>query len=459
MPSITAHRDHSVEIRRTLHLAAPVIIGQVAAFSMNFVDTIMAGRLPDKDIALAGLGIGGAVWSAMLMFVIGMLMAIQPTVAQLDGAGKRLEAGKAGRQAIWIALSLSFPFVALLWFSEPLLVAFNIDALIVPTAAGYLKALAWGAPAVCGMFLLRFFSEGSGRTRPTMYVGFLGVALNVPLNWVLMYGKFGMPALGAVGCGYATAIVLWVLMLALIGYIRWHPHYREFGFFQRLGAPDRVILSDLLRVGTPIAVMIFVEGSLFVAAALLIGRLGPLPSASHLVAINFSALTFMIPLGLASAVTIRVGNAIGRGEPDAARYAGLIGLLIVLGTQSISATAMFLVPEAIVRIYTDDVHVIALASSLLFFAAIFQFSDGIQVISAGALRGLKDTRVPMIYTVIAYWLVGMTLGYYLTFDREFGPAGMWIGMIAGLSVAAVLLLVRFLRSSSRLLIEAPDSGQ
>jgi MATE family multidrug resistance protein len=416
MSSITAQRNHSAEIRRTLHLATPVIIGQVA----------------------------------MLMFVIGLLMAIQPTVAQLDGAGKRSEAGKAGRQATWIALSLSFPYVALLWFSEPLFVAINIDPQIIPTAAGYLKALAWGAPAACGMFMLRFFSEGSGRTRPTMYIGFLGVALNIPLNWILMYGKFGMPALGAVGCGYATAIVLWVLMLSLLWYIHWHPHYREFKFFQRLGPPDRVILTDLVRVGLPIAVMIFVEGSLFVAAALLIGRLGPLPSASHLVAINFAALTFMIPLGLASAVTIRVGNAIGRGEPDAARYAGLIGLLIVLGTQSISASVMFLAPEAIVRIYTNDIHVIALASSLLFFAAIFQFSDGIQVISAGALRGLKDTKVPMLYTVIAYWLVGMTLGYYLTFDGGMGPAGMWIGMIAGLSVGAAFLLARFLRSSARL---------
>ena len=161
-------------------------------------------------------------------------------------------------------------------------------------------------------------------------------------------------------------------------------------------------------------------------------------------------MTFMIPLGLSTAITIRVGNAIGRGEPAAARYAGLIGLLLVLGTQSISASVMFLAPEAIVRIYTDDPHVIALASSLLFFAAIFQFSDGIQVISAGALRGLKDTKVPMFYTVIAYWLVGMTLGYYLTFDRGMGPAGMWIGMIAGLSVGAAFLLARFLRSSARL---------
>jgi MATE family multidrug resistance protein len=166
---------------------------------------------------------------------------------------------------------------------------------------------------------------------------------------------------------------------------------------------------------------------------------------------NFSALAFMIPVGLSSAISIRVGNAIGRNEPGAARYAGLIGIVIVLGFQTISASAMLIFPEIIVSIYTDDTMVAPLAASLLFYAAIFQYSDGIQICAAGALRGYKDTRVPMIYTIISFWIVGMTLGYYLTFSVEMGPAGMWIGMIAGLSVAAVLMLGRFQRSSMRLI--------
>jgi MATE family multidrug resistance protein len=201
----------------------------------------------------------------------------------------------------------------------------------------------------------------------------------------------------------------------------------------------------------PIAISIFVEGSLFVGAALLIGRLGPVPAASHLIAINFSALAFMIPVGLSSAISIRVGNAIGRNEPDAARYAGWIGILIVLGFQTVSASMLLLFPELIVSIYTDDAVVAPLAVSLLFYAAIFQYSDGIQICAAGALRGYKDTRVPMIYTIISFWIVGMTIGYYLTFNAAMGPAGMWIGMIAGLSVAAVLMLARFQRSSRRLI--------
>jgi len=236
-----------------------------------------------------------------------------------------------------------------------------------------------------------------------------------------------------------------------VTYMLWHRHFKPFALFSSFDTPDWKQISDHLRVGLPIAISIFVEGSLFVGAALLIGRLGPVPAASHLIAINFSALAFMIPVGLSSAISIRVGNAIGRKELDAARYAGWIGILIVLGFQTVSASMLLLFPELIVSIYTDDAVVAPLAVSLLFYAAIFQYSDGIQICAAGALRGYKDTRVPMIYTIISFWIVGMTIGYYLTFNAAMGPAGMWIGMIAGLSVAAVLMLARFQRSSKRLI--------
>jgi MATE family multidrug resistance protein len=215
--------------------------------------------------------------------------------------------------------------------------------------------------------------------------------------------------------------------------------------------PDWEQIWSLLKVGIPIAVAIFVEGSLFVGAALLIGRLGPVPAAAHLIAINFSALVFMIPVGLSSAISIRVGNAIGRGEMQAARYAGLIGIAIILAIQTVSAFSMLLFPELIVSIYTDDLVVAPLAVSLLFYAAIFQYPDGLQIVAAGALRGYKDTRMPMLYMVISFWIVGMTLGYNLTFGQEMGPAGMWIGMIAGLTVAAGLMLRRFHHTSFRLI--------
>mgnify|MGYP001822254037 FL=1 len=451
MQSITKVKKHSREIGRTMKLATPVIIGQVAVFSMNFVDTVMAGRLPNREIALAALGIGGAVWSSMLMFVIGTLLAVQPSVAQLDGARMQSEAAYQTRQAFWIALGLSVPYWLLCYFSEPLLVAFRIDPAIVPHAAGYLRALSWGAPGLCLVLLLRYFSEGTGNTQPTMFYGVVGALVNIPLNYVLMFGKLGFPALGPVGCGYATSIVIWLQFVFLLAYIATQRHYRPYSLLSRLEMPDAKAIFGLLKVGLPIAVAIAVEGSLFVGAALLIGRLGPVPAAAHLIAINFSALVFMIPVGLASAISIRVGNALGRGDPGGARYAGYIGLVIVFGFQTVSAAAMFLAPELIVRIYTDDVMVGSLAVSLLFYAAIFQYPDGIQMVMAGALRGYKDTRWPMLYTVISFWIVGMTLGYSLTFRYGMGPAGMWVGMIAGLTVAAALMLRRFRRTARRYL--------
>ena len=247
MASIPARHDHLAEAKRTLYLATPVILGQVSAMGMNFVDTVMAGRLPDNEVALAALGIGGSVWSAFLLFVLGCLMAVQPTVAQLDGAGRQAEGGAAARQALWVALLLAVPFTLVTLNGAPILRALEIDEAIIPTADAYLKALSWGAPAMCLVFLLRYFSEGSGRTRPTMYIGFMGVALNIPLNWVLMYGKFGMPALGAVGCGYATAIVIWLQVALLLLYINWHSHYRPFKLFERLEPPDRERLGDFAQ--------------------------------------------------------------------------------------------------------------------------------------------------------------------------------------------------------------------
>lgn len=440
-------KNHLAEIRRTLQLALPVMVGQLAVFSMSFVDTVMSGRLPNRDVALAALGIGGAVWSSMLMFVLGTLMVVQPSVAQLDGALKKREAASQTRQALWIALALAVPYFLLCYFSEPLLTAFRIDPVIVPTSAAYLRAMSWGAPALCLVLLLRFFSEGTGHTRPTMLYGVTGALLNIPLNYVLMFGKLGLPALGTVGCGIATSIVLWLQFLMLFVYIRTHRHYGPFELMSKLEKPDWREIWELLKVGVPIAVAIFVEGSLFVMAALLIGRLGPVPAAAHLIAINFAALMFMIPVGLSSAVSIRVGNALGRGDPRGARYAGMIGVLIILAIQTVSASMMFLFPEAIVRLYTDDALIAPLAVSLLFYAAVFQYPDGLQIVASGALRGFKDTRRPVLYMVIAFWLVGLTLGYHLTFAREMGPAGMWVGMIAGLSVASVLLLRRFNRTS------------
>jgi len=439
------------EVRRTLVLAAPLVIGQLTNFGMNFVDTVMAGRLGTVD--LGAIAVGSAVWSAGMLFTLGVLLAVSATVSQLDGAGRRIQAGEFTRQALWLALALATGLVALALGAGPLMMALDVDEAVAALSMGYLGAIAWGAPALALMLTLRFFSEGSGHTRPTMYVGLLGIALNIPLNWLLMFGNLGFPRLGAVGAGWATAIVLWLQLLLMIAWVAKRPQYKPFGVFARLSLPNPLEIVALLKVGLPIGFMVLMEGGLFVASALLIGTLGALPVAGHQVAMNYTGLVFMVPLGLSGAITVRVGNAIGRGDPEGARRAGLVGIGMAVVFALFSATIIVLFPEQIVRLYTADPEVIALGASLLLFGAIFQLSDGVQVAAAGALRGMKDTRIPMVYSVLAYWMIGMSVGWWLTFRAGWGPAGMWVGILSGLSVAAVLLTARYLRLS-RLMVAA-----
>jgi multidrug resistance protein, MATE family len=435
------------EMTRTLSLAGPLIIGQVTNFGMNFVDTVMAGRLGQVD--LGAVAIGSSIWAAGFLFVLGMLMAVSAAVAHLDGAGRPRQAGELTRQALWVAAVLAIVLWWLVRHADWLMAVLGTDEAVASLSDGYLQAISWGAPAMTGLLVLRFFSEGVGYTRPTMYVGLLGIAFNVPLNYVLMFGKLGLPQLGAVGCGWATAIVLWLQFLALLGWILWRPRYLPYAVFERFSWPNWRELAALTRLGIPIGVMVFMEGGLFVASALLIGTLGALPVAAHQVAINYSGMMFMVPLGISGAITVRVGNAMGRGDPLGARRAGLVGMVLATGVGLISAVVMITIPEQIARMYTADREVIELAASLLLLAAIFQVADCIQVAAAGALRGLKDTRIPMIYSVLAYWLIGLSVGWYLTFPLEWGPAGMWVGILTGLSVAAILLGARFLRISGK----------
>lgn len=435
--------DLPAEIRRTLLLAGPLIVGQLTSYGMSFVDTLMAGRLGPRD--LGAVAVGSSVFGAGLMFIVGMLMAVSAAVSQLEGAGRPRQAGELTRQALWLAGVIAVLFWFLMRRGEWVMASVGVEPEVAELANRYLHAISWGLPALAGMFVLRFFSEGTGYTRPTMYIGVLGIICNIPLNYVLMFGKLGLPALGAVGCGWATAIVLWLQLVAIAAWIALRPRYRPYDLFGRFSAPDARELLALVRLGLPIGVMVFLEGSLFVGSALLIGTLGTIPIAAHQVAINYSGLMFMVPLGLAGAITVRVGNAIGRRDRAGARRAGLVGLGMALGFGLLSSILMVVFPEAIVRMYTADAEVVALAASLLLFAAVFQLADCLQVAAAGALRGLKDTRVPMLYSVLAYWMVGMSLGWWLTFRQGWGPAGMWCGIIAGLTVAAVLLGGRFLR--------------
>ena len=436
------------EIAATSRLAGPLIGGQLTMVGMNTIDTLMAGRL--DAVALGAVAVGSSVWASIMLFATGVLMVLAPSIAQAEGAGEHHRVAPLTRQTFWVSLGLAVLAVLVAANLRPVLELLRVDPVIVAPAAAYLRALCWGVPAWAVYMVLRNMSEGLGATRPTLYFGLVGLAVNVPADYVLMYGKLGLPALGAEGCGFATAAVWWCQLLGLATYVARHPRYRHLELFSRLERPDREAIGRILRLGMPVGVMWLMEVSMFTMVALLIGTMGTLMVAGHQVTINFAAFTFMVPLGLSMATSVRVGNAAGRRDPEGVRLAARAGYALALCSQSLSAALMLLVPAWIAGLYTDDPEVVAIAVRLLFFAAIFQLSDGVQVSSAGILRGLNDTRVPMLITLVAYWLVGLPLGAVLGFRFDLGARGMWIGLIAGLTVAAVLLTSRYRAMSARL---------
>jgi MATE family multidrug resistance protein len=278
-----------------------------------------------------------------------------------------------------------------------------------------------------------------------MYFSLLGLALLVPIGTLLMYGL----GWGAFGAAVATVSVCWLQTGAFLAFLRGNPRYRDLGWEHGPRGPDFSAIWSLLRLGVPMSITVMLEIGLFSAAALLIGRFGSAAVASHQIALNVASVTFMVPLGIAMAITTRVGHAAGRGDNVAAQRAGLVGIILAICAQALACVVLLAVPQAIARLYTDDVAVQSAAAGLLFLAALFQLSDGLQVASAGALRGLKDARMPMVITLFAYWVVGMPLGWLLAFPLGLRTPGMWVGLIAGLSCAAILLFSRFLVLSRR----------
>ncbi|URL58248.1 MATE family efflux transporter [Luteibacter flocculans] len=435
------------EIGATLRLALPMIVAQLSAIGTNVVDAVLAGH--QGAHTQAAVVTGASIWVLAIVTGIGTMMAVPPTVAQLDGAGRRSEVGPVFHQALYIAWGLGLLLGIAVWHASPLMAIFGVAPSMRPDVEAFLHAICFAAPALTTYFALRGLSEGLSMPRPSMYFSFGGLLVLAPLGYVLMYGKLGLPVLGARGSGIATAIVLWLEMLGFAIYVLKHRNYRDLHLRQRMAVPNTKQIGQLLHIGVPMAVTLLMEAGLFVAVALLIGRLGETVTASHHVALNVASVAFMIPLGLSMAITVRVGNAAGRRDVAGVRYAGMSGITLVLVTQFVSSGVMLLFPEAIARLYTNDAAVIATASQLMILAGFFQFSDGIQVASNGALRGLKDTRVPMGITLFAYWGVGMPVGWWLAFHHDLGARGMWMGLIAGLSMAAILLFARFWRSSAK----------
>jgi MATE family multidrug resistance protein len=440
---ITSSRARlAADARAIVALGAPLLGNNLSITGMAFADTVMAGQLGAID--LGGLAIGAATFNLFLYLGFGMLMATSPSIAHAYGANDTRKVRAYARQSWWLALALSILLFTGMRQAEWFLCAIGISQDVLPVAVGYVHAISWGMPGLLAFFSLRYTSEGLGRTKPIMYTGFLGLTANVIGNWIFMYGKLGAPALGAVGCGVSTAISMWLMFLAMFLHVRMHRAYRPFNFFARIDRPDWTVIRELVRIGAPISGSILAEGGLFVAAALMMGSMGAVTAAGHQIALNYAAFMFMVPLAISSATTIHVGHTLGRGDLAGARNAGLIGIAMCAAVMTVSALVILLLNDQIAALYTRDVPVRELAASLLLMAALFQFSDGVQVGAAGALRGFKDTAVPMAMCIFSYWVVGFTFAYYFGVHRGQGPVLVWVGLNVGLTVSAVLLVTRFL---------------
>ena len=441
-------QKYLTEARQLLALAIPVILAQVAQTSMGFVDTIMAGAVSATD--MAAVAVGTSIWLPAILFGHGLLLALTPTVAQLNGSGRRDRIAHQVRQAYWLAALVSLLIMLVLYNAGYMIAAMHgIDARMAEIAVGYLHALLWGAPGYLFFQVARNQCEGLSKTKPGMVMGFIGLLVNIPVNYIFIYGHFGMPALGGVGCGVATASVYWVMFILMKIWVGRAGSMRDIKLATRFDAPDWKVLYRLSSLGLPVALALFFEVTLFAVVALLVSPLGIVKVAGHQIALNFSSLMFVLPLSLGVAATIRVGYRLGQGSAEAARVAAWTAQGVGVIMAAFTATFTVIFREQIAQLYTDNPEVITLATQLMLLAAIYQFSDSIQVIGSGILRGYKDTRSIFFITFIAYWILGLPVGYLLGMTDwvvpAMGPAGFWCGFIIGLTSSAVMMIWRMRR--------------
>ncbi|MDR3413698.1 MAG: MATE family efflux transporter [Formivibrio sp.] len=440
------------DVRATLHLAWPIMVTQLAQIGTSFVDATMAGHYSPID--LAAVAVGGSVWVALMVTLIGLTLAVNPLVAHRFGAGNTQSIPGVVQQALWQGLAFALLGMAIAWLIAPFFHLSGLDQESADKATRFLRAVVFGLPALAIHRVLTGYSASLNRTRPMMFIALFGLALNVPVNWILIYGKFGFPELGGVGCGYATAFCMWVSALLLAAWIRWAPDYQASQPLKHWQRVDWTIQRQLFRLGLPIGVVFLVEVSAFCLVALLIARLGAIQVAAHQVALNITGIVFMIPSALGHALTVRVGQALGAGDPRQARQTGLNGIRMGVLYALFSALLIGFFKQPITGLYTSDEAVRSLAAQLLLYAAIFQLGDASQAIIAGVLRGYKITKWPMVIYIGAFWMFGLPLGYMLAFGYRHGAAGFWQSLLLALAIAAALLFSLFRKESRRLLPHA-----
>ncbi len=432
------------EIRVMLQLFWPVWLAQLLTAVAGFVDTLMAGHAGVDD--LAGVAVGSALWLTLLIIPMGLFMAINPIVGQYAGAGQYAAIRGFMHQAFRVAAVLSLVFWLIFICNKFYLQWILQDPAVLQVTSGYLQGFAWGVPALIMNFVLRPYSEGLSFTRPYLLASIVSLLVNIPANAILIFGMGSWPGMGGAGAGWATALAMWSGLLVMLAYTRYHRHYQQNNLYKQFSAFDIKEYRHLLQVGIPIAFTLFVEVSIFSLIALFLGGRPSSEIAAHQIAMNVSYLAFTLPLSLAFVATIRVSNHVGADCFEKARLASLAAILLAIGAALMNMTILLLAADEIAAFYTDDLLVQKLAAGLMLFAVMFQLADAFVVPTQGALRGYKDTRWPLFFAVLAYWLIALPLGYSLGLTDwlmpMMGATGFWISLVAGLTVSAVLMTAR-----------------
>ena len=435
--------------RDIVKLGWPVLIAQLAVMINGVIDTVMAGRLSATD--LAAVGIGASIYISVFVTLMGVLIALTPVVAQLYGAGRFAEIGEEVRQSLWLGTFLTGVAFVLIYFPDPFLALAQVAPEVEVKTRTYLRTIALGVPAMLMFRVLYSFSTAVSKPRVIMVLNLTGLALKVPLNLVFMYGGLGMPALGGPGCAVSTSIIAWVTAIAGWAYCSAVPGYRPFRVFTKWSWPNWREQLRLLQIGLPIGFTFLVDVTSFTFMALFIARLGTVSSGGHQIASNLTALAYMIPLAMASASGVLVGQAIGAGDLQRARMTGLMGIGGGFAIACVVGALVWVSREEIAGLYTLDPEVRSVAALLLAFVACYHLFDATSAVAVSALRGYKKTVVPMVCNVIALWGIGLSGGYLLAFGHAnrspMGAPGFWVAATVGMLIGSVLSTLYFLHVS------------
>ncbi|WP_097031474.1 MATE family efflux transporter [Cereibacter ovatus] len=440
-PSSTS--DH---VRAILALGLPLIGSHLAQMSLHVTDTVMLGWYGVTE--LASVVLGASIFFITFILGAGFAQAVMPMVAEALGRGDEAQVRRDTRMGLWLSIGFGAATYPVFWWSGALLLALRQDPEVAALAQDYLRVAGLGMiPALLVMVLKSTFSA-LGRTQIVLWATLAAVAVNAVLNWALIFGKWGAPELGVTGAALASVAAQTMSLLALALYAAVQPALCRFHLFQRFWRPDWPALARVFALGWPIGLTGLAEGSIFQAAALMMGWLGTVPLAAHGIALEITALAFMVHVGISNAATIRTGHADGAGDPRGLRDGARVAIGLSLAVCFVIVTLFLTVPQQIIALFLDlsqpeSAEIIAFGTILLALAALFQVADAMQVMALGLLRGLRDTRVPMALATISYWLVGIPTSYLLAFPLGLGGPGLWLGLVIGLTLAGALLMIRF----------------